>query len=174
MDTKKGLRRISGYVYQDDEIKETLSVRETLLFYARLQLPSSVTKEERKKRVEKLIDDLGLRKVADTKIGNEARRGISGGEKKRVAIGVQLIRFLKKKKFFSKNSNFSCQFQRDPSILFLDEPTSGNSFNYLWYSKRNCNLFRNKDLTHSPRWVLCKSWTIWREKGLKNSRWKKM
>lgn len=106
---KKGFRRLSGYVYQDDCLKATLSVRETLMFYANLQLPSSVSQEEKMKRVENLIDDLGLRKVADTKIGSEMMRGVSGGERKRVAIGVQLI--------------------RDPSILYLDEPTSGLDVN---------------------------------------------
>ena len=55
---------------------------------------------EREQKVENLIDDLGLRKVVNTRIGGEMMRGVSGGEKKRVAIGVQLI--------------------RDPSVLFLD------------------------------------------------------
>ena len=109
---KKGFRRISGYVYQDDCLKATLSVKETLMFYANLQLPNTISKEAKIKRVESLIDDLGLRKVADTKVGNEMVRGVSGGEKKRVAIGVQLI--------------------TDPSILFLDEPTSGlDAYNSL-------------------------------------------
>lgn len=61
--------------------------------------------DEQDKRVQQLIDDLGLTQVQDTECGSVRRKRISGGERKRTAIGVELI--------------------TDPSIIFLDEPTSG-------------------------------------------------
>eukprot|EP00850_Spirogloea_muscicola_P005525 SM000025S08420 [mRNA] locus=s25:636056:639886:- [translate_table: standard] len=100
-----GFKRQSGYVMQDDALFPMLSVRETLLFSARLRLPASMTAAEKRERVDMLIDELGLRGCADTKIGNEEVRGVSGGERRRVSIGVDLI--------------------HDPAVLFLDEPTSG-------------------------------------------------
>eukprot|EP00850_Spirogloea_muscicola_P012935 SM000085S23285 [mRNA] locus=s85:456020:458587:+ [translate_table: standard] len=90
---------------QDDALFPMLSVRETLLFSARLRLPASMTAAEKRERVDMLVDELGLRGCADTKIGNEEVRGVSGGERRRVSIGVDLI--------------------HDPAVLFLDEPTSG-------------------------------------------------
>ncbi|CAI5966147.1 unnamed protein product [Closterium sp. NIES-65] len=80
-------------------------VRETLMFAAELRLPQSVTREEKAAKVARLLELLGLAEVAETKIGDEGQRGVSGGERKRVAIGTEII----------------C----DPKILFLDEPTSG-------------------------------------------------
>lgn len=61
--------------------------------------------EQKIKKVENLITDLGLEKCADTIIGNSFIKGISGGERKRVSIGVELL--------------------SNPSLLFLDEPTTG-------------------------------------------------
>lgn len=89
-----------------------LSVFETLRYAAFLRLPSTMTRTEKIDRVNQVILLLGLQGCRDTWIGNTEARGISGGERKRVSIGVELV--------------------SDPSILFLDEPTSGlDAFNAL-------------------------------------------
>lgn len=95
----------SAYVMQQDVLIATLTVRETLRYAADLRLPSSVSKIERYQVVEEVIQELGLKEAADTRIGNSAHRGCSGGEKRRVSIGVQLL--------------------ANPSVIFLDEPTTG-------------------------------------------------
>ena len=94
-----------AYVMQEDSLTATATPREALDFSARLRLPPSVTADERKRMVDELITILHLENCADTMIGNDMIKGISGGEKKRVSIGVELI--------------------TQPSIIFLDEPTSG-------------------------------------------------
>ncbi|XP_077650393.1 broad substrate specificity ATP-binding cassette transporter ABCG2-like [Urocitellus parryii] len=87
----------SGYVAQSNPVMDTLMVRENLQFSAALQLPT-MTNNERKEQVNKVIQELGLRTVADSKI-------ICCGARKRTCIAMELI--------------------SDPSILFLDEPTTG-------------------------------------------------
>ncbi|XP_040042075.2 broad substrate specificity ATP-binding cassette transporter ABCG2d [Gasterosteus aculeatus] len=96
---------LSGYVVQEDVVMGTLTVRENLRFSAALRLSSSVHQSEKEARVNHLIEELGLAKVADSKVGTQMTRGISGGERKRTNIGMELI--------------------IDPSVLFLDEPTTG-------------------------------------------------
>ncbi|XP_055014644.1 broad substrate specificity ATP-binding cassette transporter ABCG2d isoform X1 [Boleophthalmus pectinirostris] len=96
---------ISGYVVQDDVVMGTLTVKENLRFSAALRLPTSVPQSEKETRINLLIKELGLTKVADTTVGSPLSRGISGGERKRTSIGMEMI--------------------IDPSVLFLDEPTSG-------------------------------------------------
>jgi ABC-type multidrug transport system ATPase subunit len=102
---RQQFRRISGYVMQDDALFPMLTVRETLLYSARLRLPSAVPVAEKRARVEALMAELGLGHVAASRIGNERVRGVSGGERRRVSIGVDVI--------------------HDPAVLILDEPTSG-------------------------------------------------
>ncbi|XP_068606891.1 broad substrate specificity ATP-binding cassette transporter ABCG2b [Brachionichthys hirsutus] len=100
------LRLSSAYVVQDDILMGTLSVRENLLFSANLRLDRKHhSTEEKNSRVEAILKDLGLVDCADTKIGTEFLRGVSGGERKRCSIGMELI--------------------TSPSLLFLDEPTTG-------------------------------------------------
>ncbi|TNM85280.1 hypothetical protein fugu_007551 [Takifugu bimaculatus] len=100
------LRLSSAYVVQDDILMGTLSVRENLLFSANLRLnPKYHSTEDKNSRVNEIIRDLGLTDCADTKIGTEFLRGVSGGERKRCSIGMELI--------------------TSPSLLFLDEPTTG-------------------------------------------------
>ncbi|CAN2388986.1 cholesterol efflux [Pristimantis euphronides] len=96
---------LSGYVVQDDVVMGTLSVRENLQFSAALRLPRSLKQKEKDERINQIIKELGLTKVADSKVGTQLIRGVSGGERKRTNIGMELI--------------------TDPGILFLDEPTTG-------------------------------------------------
>ncbi|KAI5659905.1 hypothetical protein M9H77_28698 [Catharanthus roseus] len=99
------LKVISAYVMQDDLLFPMLTVEETLMFAAEFRLPRTLSKSKKKTRVQALIDQLGLRNAAKTIIGDEGHRGVSGGERRRVSIGIDII--------------------HDPIILFLDEPTSG-------------------------------------------------
>lgn len=94
-----------AYVMQDDVMYAHQTPREAFRFSARLRLSQDKSVEERNELVEFVIKVLGLEKCADTKIGSIKVAGISGGERKRTAIGIELI--------------------SSPSILFLDEPTSG-------------------------------------------------
>ncbi|XP_069486639.1 broad substrate specificity ATP-binding cassette transporter ABCG2-like [Ambystoma mexicanum] len=96
---------ISGYVVQDDVVMGTLTVRENLQFSAALRLPRSIRQKEKDERIDQILKELGLTKVADSRVGTPFIRGVSGGERKRTNIGMELI--------------------TDPSILFLDEPTTG-------------------------------------------------
>ena len=98
-------RKLSSYVEQEDALVGSLTVRETLHFAAQLALPSSVSKAERKARIEGLLSSFGLHDQADTIIGTPIRKGVSGGQKRRVSVAAQLM--------------------TSPKILFLDEPTSG-------------------------------------------------
>lgn len=98
------LQQLSGYVTQDDILYEVLTPRELFHFAADMKLVNLDTISRREK-VEKLILQLGLEKCADTKVGDVMVKGLSGGEKKRTAIGYELI--------------------IEPQILFLDEPTTG-------------------------------------------------
>ena len=63
-------KRSSGYVMQDDALFPMLTVRETLMFSAKLRLPESMSHEEKRERVDMLINELGLQSCAETKIGN--------------------------------------------------------------------------------------------------------
>ena len=99
------LRQRIAYVMQQDLILPTQTVREALHFSAMLRLPTSVVESERRKLVEEMLSDLGLLACADTYVGDEMIRGISGGEKKRLSIGIELV--------------------MKPKLIFLDEPTSG-------------------------------------------------
>ncbi|CAM8957931.1 unnamed protein product [Rhodiola kirilowii] len=99
------LKVISAYVMQDDLLFPMLTVEETLMFAAEFRLPRSLSKSKKRARVQALIDQLGIRSAANTVIGDEGHRGVSGGERRRVSIGTDII--------------------HDPILLFLDEPTSG-------------------------------------------------
>ncbi|WVQ83463.1 hypothetical protein IAT38_005604 [Cryptococcus sp. DSM 104549] len=94
-----------GFVRQQDFLVECLTVRETLTYAARLRLPTHLSIQTIALIVEQTIDELGLRDAADTVVGGPLRKGISGGEKRRLSIGCVLVTL--------------------PSVLILDEPTSG-------------------------------------------------
>lgn len=96
-------RRISGYVTQEDDLFPSLTVEETLMYSALFRLPGG--KKEAAMRVKFLIKELGLDHVAGSRIGEGSNCGISGGERRRVSIGVDLV--------------------HDPAVVLIDEPTSG-------------------------------------------------
>ncbi len=98
-------RKISAYVLQDDYMYAYLTVFETLMLAAHFYFPDTYTYEQKVEHVDATIAELGLVKARDTIIGNAKVRGISGGERRRTSIAVQML----------------C----DPAVLFLDEPTSG-------------------------------------------------
>eukprot|EP00871_Galdieria_phlegrea_P002216 jgi/Galph1/2996/GphlegSOOS_G1665.1 len=103
-------KKISAYVMQDDNMFAELTVKEQLTLSCLLRLPNDIPTGKKMKRVESVIQEMGLSHVADTTIGSEMKRGVSGGERKRVSIATELV--------------------TDPSLLFLDEPTSGlDAFN---------------------------------------------
>ena len=95
----------SAYVMQQDVLLPSLTVRETLRYAAELRLPPPTTQEERLKVVEDVILELGLKECADTRVGNNVHKGCSGGEKRRTSLAVQML--------------------ANPSVLFLDEVTTG-------------------------------------------------
>eukprot|EP00003_Mantamonas_plastica_P019523 TRINITY_DN3183_c0_g5_i1.p1 TRINITY_DN3183_c0_g5~~TRINITY_DN3183_c0_g5_i1.p1 ORF type:complete len:243 (-),score=69.26 TRINITY_DN3183_c0_g5_i1:25-651(-) len=99
------VKKVGTYVKQSDLLMGTLTVRETFEFNAELRLPGDMSKEEKMKRVDKIITQLQMERCADALVGNAQVRGISGGEKRRVTIGAELI--------------------TDPELIFLDEPSSG-------------------------------------------------
>ncbi|CAG8978076.1 hypothetical protein HYALB_00000748 [Hymenoscyphus albidus] len=98
-------REMSCYVEQEDALIGSLTVKETIHFAARLAHKHSLTKQERIKRIVVLIESFGLSGQADTIVGTPIRKGLSGGQKRRLSVISQLV--------------------TAPKILFLDEPTSG-------------------------------------------------
>eukprot|EP01103_Thecamoeba_quadrilineata_P004182 TRINITY_DN1390_c0_g1_i2.p1 TRINITY_DN1390_c0_g1~~TRINITY_DN1390_c0_g1_i2.p1 ORF type:complete len:500 (-),score=73.84 TRINITY_DN1390_c0_g1_i2:336-1835(-) len=128
--------QLCGYVTQDDCLFPNQTVNETFQFVADLKLSSYHTPHQRSNRVSEVINDLGLDLVKNSRIGSQFDRGLSGGEKKRVSIGCELI--------------------TNPGLLFLDEPTTGlDSFNAQSVMER-LKILKGKDRTlvctiHQPR-----------------------
>ncbi|XP_030459260.1 ABC transporter G family member 1-like [Syzygium oleosum] len=95
----------SAYVMQDDVLITTLTVREAVYYTAQLQLPDSMPISEKRERAETVIREMGLQDAMDTRIGGWGTKGLSGGQKRRVSICLEIV--------------------TRPKLLFLDEPTSG-------------------------------------------------
>ena len=95
--------KYAAYVMQDDVLFQTFTCEEAIRFAAKLKL--GLSGEELEHKVDEVTESLGLLKCRKTLIGSQLIKGLSGGERKRTAIGVELI--------------------TNPSIIFLDEPTSG-------------------------------------------------
>ncbi|KAG0060191.1 hypothetical protein BGZ89_012477 [Linnemannia elongata] len=98
-------RKLIGYVPQEDIMMRELTVDDILLHSAYMRLPANLKRAQMTEKVLEVVDFLGLNSVMDSVVGDAEKRGISGGQRKRVNIGMELV--------------------TDPSILFLDEPTSG-------------------------------------------------
>ena len=103
--TSMFLRRYTGYVEQFDTLVDILTVEEMLMYTAELKRPINQPKAQKKAAVDELLHVLALEGCRDVRIGSSLNRGISGGQAKRVNIGIALV--------------------TNPRVLFLDEPTSG-------------------------------------------------
>ncbi|KAK5575853.1 hypothetical protein RB653_006987 [Dictyostelium firmibasis] len=143
-------KRLCSYVVQEDILLPTITVRETLRFYADLKLPKGWTPKEKQERIEQILEQIGLSHRADAKIGGVlpggiVLRGLSGGEKRRVSIGCGLI--------------------TSPSIVLLDEPTSGlDTTSAMAVMKTLVELTQQKNVTvictiHQPRSEIFKLFT---------------
>ncbi|KAK9048987.1 hypothetical protein SSX86_032047 [Deinandra increscens subsp. villosa] len=99
------MKRKTGFVAQDDVLYPHLTVIETLSYAALLRLPKTLTRDEKLQQAEIIVTELGLTSCRDSIIGGPLIRGVSGGERKRVSIGQEML--------------------VNPSLLLLDEPTSG-------------------------------------------------
>ncbi|KAI3845457.1 hypothetical protein MKX03_023392 [Papaver bracteatum] len=94
-----------AYVAQDDALTTTLTVKESVYYSAMLQLPDSMTISEKRQRAERTIREMGLQEAMNTRIGGWSGKGLSGGQKRRLSICIEIL--------------------KHPKLLFLDEPTSG-------------------------------------------------
>jgi len=103
--THMEVRKQIAFVAQEDSLQVTSTPREALRFSAKMRLPRETTEKELDILVEHLLHELGLEKCADIIIGGDLLKGISGGERKRTSVGVELV--------------------VKPALVFLDEPTSG-------------------------------------------------
>lgn len=126
-----------AYVIQQDILMPTLTCFETLMFSAELKLPKLTMKDQRIQLVHELILQLGLKECKDTIVGDSQNKGLSGGERRRLSVGLQLI--------------------SNPSVIFLDEPTTGlDSYNALQLCQSLQNLAKSMNKTiimsiHQPR-----------------------
>jgi ABC-type multidrug transport system ATPase subunit len=102
---EKTFRAVASYVAQEDSLLGSFTVVETLRMAAKLSLPSSITSAMIEERVDLVITEMGLRSCQDTIVGDIFRKGLSGGQRRRLSIAIELL--------------------SNPSILLLDEPTSG-------------------------------------------------
>ncbi|CAD7970444.1 unnamed protein product, partial [Amoebophrya sp. A25] len=98
------LQTATSYVMQDDELLPTETVLETVRFSTKLRRPD-LSKEEAEKKVNNILEVLGLENCKHVQIGSALKQGVSGGQRKRASVAVELV--------------------TDPTLLFLDEPTSG-------------------------------------------------
>jgi len=133
----ESIQSSTGFVPQDDIVYAELTVRENLMYSGRFRLPRETPIDEIEDLVDETMASLGLSRVANSLVGDVRRRGLSGGEKKRVNIGLELM--------------------AKPEILFLDEPTSGlDSSSALLVMQSLKNLVLKEGMTvlsviHQPR-----------------------
>ena len=103
--SKRILKKMSGYVMQDDLVDACFTVFQVLEYTAELRMKRSATQLERSARVEEVIEIMGITGCRNVVVGDTRNKGISGGERKRLCIAMELL--------------------NRPKLLFLDEPTSG-------------------------------------------------
>jgi ABC-type multidrug transport system ATPase subunit len=103
--TRMEVRNKIAFVAQDDSLQITATPREAIRFSAKMRLPKTMTDEALDNLTEIMLEELGLQSCADVLVGGALLKGISGGERKRTSVGVELV--------------------THPALVFLDEPTSG-------------------------------------------------
>ncbi|KAJ3149950.1 hypothetical protein HDU89_003406 [Geranomyces variabilis] len=135
----KKFQKIIGFVPQDDIMLRELTVRENILHAARVRCPSAWTASEVETFADQILESLNLSHVANTIVGDEFKRGVSGGQRKRVNIGMELA--------------------STPLALFLDEPTSGLDSTAALSISRTLKQITNLGLTvvsviHQPRYEI--------------------
>jgi ABC-type multidrug transport system ATPase subunit len=99
------ITELKAYVTQDNVLMSTMSVREAVYYSAQLQLPDTMPVAEKRAHTDDVIREMGLGDAMDTRIGGRMTKGISGGQRKRLTICIEML--------------------TRPRLLFLDEPTSG-------------------------------------------------
>lgn len=126
-----GSRPRIGFVPQQDILPPTLTVYEALLFACRLRLPENIPDLEKRARVEDVMHKLDIERLRNVRIGNVEKRGISGGEMRRVSIGLELV--------------------ARPDVLILDEPTSGTILPISQFSAVNPRNIKGLDSVSAAR-----------------------
>ncbi|XP_027106230.1 ABC transporter G family member 1-like isoform X1 [Coffea arabica] len=131
----------SAYVTQDNILTWTLTTREAVYYSAQLQLPNTMSKAEKIDRADRTIREMGLQSCIDTRIGGWGSKGLSGGQKRRVSICIEML--------------------TRPKLLFLDEPTSGlDSAASYYVMNRIVELAKEYGMTviasmHQPSTEVC-------------------
>jgi len=129
--TNIAVRKQIAFVAQDDSLSFTATPREAIRFSAKLRLPRINTDEEIEVLTEKMLSELGLIDCAETMIGGELIKGISGGERKRTSVGVELV--------------------TKPSLVFLDGKLDAFLFLQVclvWILASSCSTIYLFDLSN--------------------------
>jgi len=129
-------RNAVGYVPQEDVMHRTLTAAEVLYYQAKLEFPPEVTDDEIDARITTVLQQLDLDRVRDSIVGDENRRGMSGGQRKRLNVAMEML--------------------SEPSLLILDEPTSGLDARSAMELIRQCRSLASGGRTvvmtvHQPR-----------------------
>ena len=129
-------RSAIGYVPQEDVMHRTLTVEEVLFYQAKLNFPAEVGDDEIRDRITTVLRQLDLDGVRGSLVGDEVRRGLSGGQRKRLNVAMELL--------------------SEPSVLLLDEPTSGLDARSAMQLIRQCRGLASAGRTvimtiHQPR-----------------------
>ena len=127
--TIRDVRKLIGFVPQDDVMISELTVEEVVWLSARMRMESTVHSRQVRTFVDTILDVLELSQLRHCRIGDETRRGLSGGQKKRVNVAMELA--------------------MNPSLVFLDEPTSGLD------SSMALNLMRCLRKAANAGWAIC-------------------
>lgn len=129
-------REAVGYVPQEDVMHRSLTVEEVLYYQAKLNFPAEVSRDEINDRINLVLSQLDLQGVRTSLVGDEVRRGLSGGQRKRLNVAMELL--------------------SEPAALLLDEPTSGLDARSAMQLIRQCRGLASSGRTvimtiHQPR-----------------------